>query len=104
VVCPNKHREGEERFYKGRLLQSETYIGGKVEAIESGVFRSDIPMAFHLQSDGYQYLIDRHVLTSSREFGSLLFHEVRRPRCIEFRCHFGLAHFCTLNTSLKQPH
>ena len=62
VVCPNKHREGEERFYKGRLLESETYIGGKVEAIESGVFRSDIPMGFPVQPDGYQYLIDRCVL------------------------------------------
>jgi hypothetical protein len=28
------------------LLESETYIGGKVEAIESGVFRSDLPMRF----------------------------------------------------------
>lgn len=63
VVCPNKHREGDERFYKGRLLESETYIGGKVEAIESGVFRSDIPMHFNMQPEGYQYLIDRYVFS-----------------------------------------
>jgi DNA polymerase epsilon subunit 1 len=59
VVCPNKHRDADECFYKGRLLASETYIGGKVEAIESGVFRADVPTSFSLQPEGYQYLIDR---------------------------------------------
>lgn len=34
---------------QGHLLASETYIGGKVEAIESGVFRSDLPMRFRCQ-------------------------------------------------------
>ena len=59
VVCPNKHTDGSERFYKGRLLSTETYIGGKVEAIESGVFRADIPCKFNLQPAAYQSLIDR---------------------------------------------
>eukprot|EP00892_Ulva_mutabilis_P006158 jgi/Ulvmu1/3914/UM018_0137.1 len=59
VVCPNKHTDASERFYKGRLLSTETYIGGKVEAIESGIFRADIPCAFSLQPAAYQELIDR---------------------------------------------
>ena len=59
VVCPNKHLDAEDRLYKGRLLATETYIGGKVEAIESGVFRSDLPCKFTLQPEGYQMLIDR---------------------------------------------
>lgn len=59
VVCPNKHTDASERFYKGRLLSTETYIGGKVEAIESGVFRADIPCSFNLQPAAYQALIDR---------------------------------------------
>lgn len=36
IVAPNKHTAASERMYKGHLLESETYIGGKVEAIESG--------------------------------------------------------------------
>ena len=36
IVAPNKHTSAGERMYKGHLLESETYIGGKVEAIESG--------------------------------------------------------------------
>lgn len=36
IVAPNKHAAAVERMYRGHLLESETYIGGKVEAIESG--------------------------------------------------------------------
>lgn len=35
----------------GHVLDSETYVGGHVEALESGVFRSDIPCRFRLVSD-----------------------------------------------------
>ena len=41
-------------MYKGHLLESETYIGGKVEALESGVFRSDLPMRFKCKPEAYQ--------------------------------------------------
>lgn len=34
----------------GHLLDSETYVGGRVEALESGVFRSDIPCGFRMVS------------------------------------------------------
>ena len=30
------------------FLDTETYVGGHVEALESGVFRSDIPSRFKL--------------------------------------------------------
>jgi DNA polymerase epsilon subunit 1 len=59
VVCPNKHTAAEERLYRGRLLASETYIGGKVEAIESGVFRADLPCKFTMQPAAFQELLDR---------------------------------------------
>ncbi len=32
----------------GHLLENETYVGGHVEALQSGVFRSDIPNHFKL--------------------------------------------------------
>lgn len=65
VVCPNKQvctgeshqvrahttsRCAQQRqhlsFYDGHLLESETYIGGHVECLESGVFREDFPYKF----------------------------------------------------------
>ena len=41
-------------MYKGHLLESETYIGGKVEALESGVFRSDLETSFRVKPSAYQ--------------------------------------------------
>lgn len=40
----------EESFYEGHLLESETYVGGHVESIEAGVFRSDIPTNFAIDT------------------------------------------------------
>ena len=54
IVCPNKHTSLTESVYKGHLLESETYIGGKVEAIESGVFRADLPTRFKCKPAAYQ--------------------------------------------------
>lgn len=45
---PNRHVEGQSAFYEGHLLESETYVGGHVEALEAGVFRSDIPVDFKM--------------------------------------------------------
>lgn len=48
IVLPNKHTDPVERFYKGHLLETETYVGGHVESLEAGVFRSDIPSKFEV--------------------------------------------------------
>ncbi|KAH7426493.1 hypothetical protein KP509_10G003400 [Ceratopteris richardii] len=58
IICPNKHQAEPEKFYKGRLLDSETYIGGHVECLESGVFRSDLPTRFRLVPQAFQKLMD----------------------------------------------
>jgi DNA polymerase epsilon subunit 1 len=39
-----------EKHYNGHLLASETYVGGHVEALEAGVFRSDIPLKFEIDT------------------------------------------------------
>jgi hypothetical protein len=54
IVCPNKHVGGGEVLYDGHPLESETYIGGKVEALESGVFRADLPVKFKCKAAAYQ--------------------------------------------------
>ena len=61
IVAPNKHKSTPEKMHSDKagvshLLSSETYIGGKVEALESGVFRADIPCKFRTNSEGYQQL------------------------------------------------
>ncbi|XP_027348237.1 DNA polymerase epsilon catalytic subunit A-like [Abrus precatorius] len=58
VICPNKHQSDSEKFFNNHLLESETYIGGHVECLESGVFRSDIPSSFALEPSAYQQLIN----------------------------------------------
>lgn len=63
IIAPNKHTSVTEKMHMDKagvshLLNSETYIGGKVEALESGVFRADIPCKFQCSPEGYQQLID----------------------------------------------
>ena len=58
IVLPNKHKPPNETFYDGHLLESETYVGGHVESIEAGVFRSDIPYNFAIDSTAIDELIN----------------------------------------------
>ncbi|KAJ1721294.1 DNA polymerase epsilon catalytic subunit [Coemansia erecta] len=58
VAIPNKHADAPERTWQGHLVETETYVGGHVEALEAGVFRSDIPMQFRVDADGAQRLLD----------------------------------------------
>jgi DNA polymerase epsilon subunit 1 len=51
VLIPNKHQEDGLKMYQGRLLDSETYVGGHVEALEAGVFRSDLKTRFKLEPE-----------------------------------------------------
>ncbi|KAI8922694.1 hypothetical protein BC831DRAFT_404638 [Entophlyctis helioformis] len=67
VIMPNKHVERSGRTFEGHLLESETYVGGHVEALEAGVFRSDIPTQFRLAPAAVNQLIQEidHALTFS---------------------------------------
>jgi DNA polymerase epsilon subunit 1 len=58
IIFPNKQVEQFERFYNGHLIDSETYIGGHVECLQSGVFRSDFPQKFRFEKKAYQNLIN----------------------------------------------
>ena len=54
IIFPNRHVDPVGNEYKGHLLESETYVGGHVEALEAGVFRSDIPTDFKINSESVQ--------------------------------------------------
>ncbi|XP_019487455.1 PREDICTED: DNA polymerase epsilon catalytic subunit A [Hipposideros armiger] len=60
IIFPNKQ---EQEFNKmtddGHVLDSETYVGGHVEALESGVFRSDIPCRFRMNPSAFDFLLQR---------------------------------------------
>lgn len=58
IVLPNKHKDPPEEFYEGHLLDSQTYVGGHVESIESGVFRSDIPEKFTIDPSAIEKLLN----------------------------------------------
>lgn len=41
IIFPNKQIERDHQFTNdGHLIDSETYVGARVESLESGVFRS----------------------------------------------------------------
>ncbi|XP_037818567.1 DNA polymerase epsilon catalytic subunit 1 [Lucilia sericata] len=59
IVYPNKQQnELNKLSNEGHVLDSETYVGGHVEALESGVFRADIPCRFRLDPNMVQQLMD----------------------------------------------
>ncbi|KAG5221120.1 DNA polymerase epsilon catalytic [Salix suchowensis] len=58
IIMPNRHEDAHGNMHEGHLLASETYVGGHVEALEAGVFRSDIPIDFKIVPAAVQQLID----------------------------------------------
>lgn len=49
IVFPNKQEAIWNKMTDdGHVLDSETYVGGHVEALESGVFRANIPCRFRM--------------------------------------------------------
>ncbi|KAL1924531.1 uncharacterized protein VTP21DRAFT_4185 [Calcarisporiella thermophila] len=58
IIMPNKHTDELIKFHEGHLLSGETYVGGHVEALEAGVFRSDIPCKFKIVPEACQQLIE----------------------------------------------
>jgi len=57
VIAPNKQVTKRETTFEGHLLETETYIGGHVESLESGVFRSDLPEDWRLDASAFDELI-----------------------------------------------
>ncbi|XP_023213231.1 DNA polymerase epsilon catalytic subunit A-like isoform X2 [Centruroides sculpturatus] len=59
IIFPNKQESILNKLTDdGHVLDQETYVGGHVEALESGVFRADLPCRFRLIPEAFQKLID----------------------------------------------
>ncbi|CAJ0933205.1 unnamed protein product, partial [Ranitomeya imitator] len=64
IVFPNKQETVFNKLTNdGHVLDSETYVGGHVEALESGVFRSDIPCRFKMNPAAFDFLLQRVEMT-----------------------------------------
>jgi len=64
---PNRHEESHGTMFGGHLVASETYVGGHVEALEAGVFRSDIPAHFKIVPSAVQQV---------SSYDSIMYHTV----------------------------
>ena len=53
----NKHRSEEKSFHKGHILEAETYVGGHVECLETGVHWSVIKYTFDIDPEAVDELI-----------------------------------------------
>lgn len=59
IIFPNKHETILNKMTEdGHVLLQETYVGGHVEALESGIFRADIPCRFRIDTDTVNKLIE----------------------------------------------
>ncbi|XP_049878007.1 DNA polymerase epsilon catalytic subunit 1 [Pectinophora gossypiella] len=59
IVFPNKQVEELNKLTNdGHVLETETYVGGHVEALESGVFRADIKCKFRIVPSAVDKLIE----------------------------------------------
>ncbi|KAJ8327871.1 DNA polymerase epsilon catalytic subunit [Batrachochytrium dendrobatidis] len=82
VVMPNKHSEKGGKLFEGHLLESETYVGGHVEALEAGVFRSDIPTNFSLVPEALRQLIDE--IDEALTFSITVEHKVSKDDVLNY--------------------
>ncbi|KAJ2953420.1 hypothetical protein O0L34_g1009 [Tuta absoluta] len=58
IVFPNKQVEELNKLTSdGHVMETETYVGGHVEALESGVFRADIKCKFRIVPSAVENLI-----------------------------------------------
>jgi DNA polymerase epsilon subunit 1 len=57
IIFPNKQTQEFGKMWEGHVLESETYVGGHVEALESGIFRADFPTKFKLDTQVVESLL-----------------------------------------------
>lgn len=57
ILCPNKQNSEITKFHNNHLVEAETYIGGHVECLETGVYRSDVNYTFDVKPNAMNGLI-----------------------------------------------
>ena len=62
IIMPNRHEDVQGSMFEGHLVSTETYVGGHVEALEAGVFRSDIATHFKIVPEAVQQVCRRFII------------------------------------------
>uniref|UniRef100_A0A1B6LUL8 DNA polymerase epsilon catalytic subunit n=1 Tax=Graphocephala atropunctata TaxID=36148 RepID=A0A1B6LUL8_9HEMI len=76
IVFPNKQESELNKLTEdGHVLDQETYVGGHVEALESGVFRADLPCRFRMVPEA----LDKLIATVERALSHAIEEEEKIP-------------------------
>ncbi|KAL0213340.1 hypothetical protein RCL1_006966 [Eukaryota sp. TZLM3-RCL] len=60
IVAPDKQLDhGLKIAADGKIIDTETYVGARVESLTSGIFRKDLPENFTIDTSSVQKLIDK---------------------------------------------
>ena len=82
IIYPNKQVDSPFRFHQGHLLEADTYIGGTVECLASGVYRNDLPAEFQLDSSAFEELIA--AIDSMLTFSIEVENGLKRPDIVNY--------------------
>ena len=58
IIFPEKQVGEFEKFFQGHLIDTETYIGGHVECLNVGIYRTDLPTVFSIDPTAYDFLLE----------------------------------------------
>ncbi|TBU03206.1 catalytic subunit A of DNA polymerase epsilon [Hamiltosporidium tvaerminnensis] len=59
ILVPPKKNSDDMLFYKGFLVETMTYVGGHVECLKAGIYRSDFEYDFVLKTNSINKLIEQ---------------------------------------------
>lgn len=58
ILVPLKKKTSELEYYKGHLVENLTYVGGHVESLKAGIFRSDFDHDFLIDDQMIELIVD----------------------------------------------
>ncbi|KAF7684002.1 DNA polymerase epsilon catalytic subunit A [Astathelohania contejeani] len=58
LLIPPRKAEDQQVYYKGHLAENINYVGGHVECLKSGIYRSDFPYNFKINRKSINFLIE----------------------------------------------
>uniref|UniRef100_A0A0N5A7C7 DNA polymerase epsilon catalytic subunit n=1 Tax=Parastrongyloides trichosuri TaxID=131310 RepID=A0A0N5A7C7_PARTI len=83
IIFPNKLVDGARKITTdNRVIESETYVGGRVEALESGVFRADIKTTFCLIPEALETL--RKQVKETMQFALKVENDIDLENVVDF--------------------
>jgi DNA polymerase epsilon subunit 1 len=82
IICPNKTVDEPLTAHGEHYLDTQTYVGGHVEALQSGVYRSDLKYKFKMDPAAFDELIAN--LDRDLEYALMVGHRVKRADVVNY--------------------